>query len=466
MGDLHGTTTLVGKEIVLDQATVAAFKKSLSGELICPEDEDYEQARKVWNGMINKRPAMIARCRGVADVVQCVKFARTHDLVVAMRCGSHNAAGHATCDGGLVIDLSPMKGIRVDPGTRRVRAQGGVLWGELDRECQVYGLATTGGTVNDTGIAGLTLGGGIGWLMGKYGLACDNLVSADVVTANGDVITASEDEHPDLFWALRGGGGNFGVVTSFEYQLHPVDQLLAGMVIYPRSQAREILRYHRDFSQSAPDEVISVAGLMSSPEGDPVIALPVCYCGPLAEGERVLAKLRHLGTPLADDIGPKSYVEVQNMLDPAAFPHGMERYWKSSFLKEPGDNVLDLAYEYASQTTSPLSMILLYLVHGAASRVSPQATAFGLRDDLWNLDVIGQWLDPMEADQHIQWVRDCWGALEPHATGGVYVNHLGADEPERVRAAYGHNYDRLIQVKQTYDPTNFFRMNQNFRPTL
>jgi FAD/FMN-containing dehydrogenase len=416
--------------------------------------------------MINKRPAMIARCRGVADVVQCVKFARTHDLVVAVRCGSHNAAGHATCDGGLVIDLSPMKGIRVDPAKRRVQAQGGVLWGELDRECEVYGLATTGGTVNDTGIAGLTLGGGIGWLMGKYGLACDNLVSADVVTANGDVITTNEDEHPDLFWALRGGGGNFGVVTSFEYQLHPVDQLLAGMVVYPRSQARDILRYHRDFSQSAPDEVVSVAGLMSSPEGEPVIALPVCYNGPLAEGEQILAKLRHLGTPLADDIGPKSYVEVQNMLDPAAFPHGMERYWKSSFLKNPGDNVLDLAYEYASQMTSPLSMILLYLVHGAPSRVTPQATAFGLRDDLWNLDVIGQWLDPAEADQHVKWVRECWGALEPYATGGVYVNHLGADEPERVRAAYGNNYDRLVQVKQTYDPTNFFRQNQNIRPTV
>lgn len=301
--------------------------------------------------------------------------------------------------------------------------------------------------------------------MGKYGLACDNLVSADVVTANGDVSTASEEEHPDLFWALRGGGGNFGVVTSFEYQLHPVDQLLAGLVIYPRSQARDILRYHRDFSQSAPDEVVSVAGLMSSPEGEPVIALPVCYHGPLAEGERLLDKLRHLGTPLADDIGPKSYVEVQNMLDPAAFPHGMDRYWKSSFLKEPDDHVLDLAYEYASQMTSPLSMILLYLVHGAASRVSPQATAFGLRDDLWNLDVIGQWLDPAETDQHTQWVRACWGALEPYATGGVYVNHLGADEPERVRAAYGNNYDRLVQVKQTYDPTNFFRMNQNIRPT-
>jgi FAD/FMN-containing dehydrogenase len=459
-------TTLVGKEIMLDRTAVAAFKSSLMGELIGPEDDGYEQARKVWNGMINKRPALIARCRGVADVVQCVKFARAHDLIVAVRGGSHNAAGYATCDGGLVIDLSPMKGIRVDPAKRRVHAQGGVLWGELDRECQVYGLATTGGTVNDTGIAGLTLGGGIGWLMGKYGLACDNLVSADVVTANGDVVTASEDDHSDLFWALRGGGGNFGVVTTFEYQLYPIDPLLAGMVVYPRSQARDILRYHRDFSQSAPDEVVSSAGLMSLPDGEPVIALFVCYCGILAEGERLLAKLRHLGTPLSDEIGPKSYLEVQNMLDPASLPHGMARYWKSSFLKEPSDDVLDLACKYANQMTSPLSMILLYLVHGAASRVSPQATAFGLRGDLWNLDVIGQWLDPAESDPHIQWVRDCWGALERYATGGVYVNHVGADEPERVRAAYGNNYDALIRVKQTYDPTNFFRLNPNLRPAL
>ena len=463
MATTHGTA--VGSTgNVLDKTAIDAFKSSLRGDIICPEDESYEHARKVWNGMINKHPAIIARCTGVADVVQAITFARAHDLMVAIRCGSHNAAGHATCDGGLVIDLTPMKGIRVDPRQRRVHAQGGVNWGELDRETAVYGLATTGGTVNDTGIAGLTLGGGIGWLMGKYGLSCDNVVSADVVTADGKVITANEHEHEDLFWALRGGGGNFGVVTSFEYQLHRVDQLLAGMVIYPRSHARDVLRYHRDFSQSAPDEVVSVAGLMTSPDGDPVIAIPVCYNGPLAEGEKVLEKLRNLGTPLADDIGPRSYVEVQNMLDPEAFPHHMERYWKSSFLKEPNDDTLDMILEYANREISPMSMVLFYLLHGAASRVSPDATAFGLRDELWNLDIIGQWLEPSERDHHIQWVREGWNALEPYATGGVYVNHLGEDESERVRAAFGNNYERLVAVKQKYDPTNFFRLNQNIKP--
>ena len=464
MKDLRGTT-LSGTETTIAGAAVEAFENRLRGALIGAENEGYEQARKVWNGMIDKRPALIARCTGVADVVESVRFARRHDLLVAIRCGSHNAAGHATCDGGLVIDLSSMKGIRVDAANRRVHAQGGVLWGELDRETQVYGLGTTGGAVNDTGIAGLTLGGGIGWLMGQYGLACDNLVSADLVTAEGKVITANESEHPELFWALRGGGGNFGVVTSFEYQLHPVGEWLAGTVVYPRSMARDILRAQRDFAQSAcPDRAISFVGLMTSPDGDPIVALPMGYHGSLEEGERVLAPLRRFGTPLADDVGPKSYVEVQSIFDPAIFPHGMERYWKSSFLKDPGDHVLDIALEYADQMASPHSMILLYMVHGAACRVPAEATAFGLRDALWNLDVIGQWTESAEGEQHIAWVRECWGALEPYDSGGVYVNHLGADEPERVRAAYGHNYERLVAVKQQYDPMNVFRQNQNIRP--
>jgi len=458
-------TTMTGTDIPLHQADITAFRGRLQGALLTSDDAPYEQARKVWNGMINKHPALIARCTGVADVVQGVRFAREHDLPVAMRCGSHNAAGHATCDGGLVLDLTPMKGIRVDAAQRRVHAQGGVLWGEFDRETQVYSLGTTGGAVNDTGIAGLTLGGGIGWLMSQYGLACDNLVSADVVTADGAVITASATEHADLFWALRGGGGNFGVVTSFEYQLHPVGQWLAGTVVYPRSQARDILRYHRDFSETCSDLTAVFAGLMTSPDDAPIVALPIGYHGPLEEGERVLAPLRRLGTPLFDDVGPKSYTEVQRIFSPDVFPHGMHRYWKSSFLKNPPDAALDIALEYADQMASPHSMILLYLVHGAAARVPAEATAFGLREALWNLDVIGQWTTPGEADQHVPWVRECWKALDAHSTGGVYVNHLGADEPERVRNAFGHNYARLAQVKHQYDPANVFRFNQNIRPT-
>jgi FAD/FMN-containing dehydrogenase len=465
MGTLDVTTT-PSTGIGFHDMNLASLKEHFGGELISPDDPAYEASRRVWNGMIDKRPALIARCTGVADVRLGIAFAHTHDLLVAIRCGSHNAAGHATCDGGLVLDLSPMKGIRVDAAGRRVRAQGGVLWREFDRETQVYGLATTGGAVNDTGIAGLTLGGGIGWLMGSYGLACDNLVSADVVTSDGEVITASATDHPDLFWALRGGGGNFGVVTSFEYRLHPVGPMLAGMAIYSRSQARDILRAQRDFSQAAPDPVASFIGLMTSPDGDPIVAVPMGYNGPLAEGERLLAPLRRLGTTLFDDIGPKAYVDVQKIFSSDAFPHGMARYWKSSFLKDPGDHVLDIALDYAAQMASPHSMILLYQVQGAASRVPPEATAFGLRDSLWNLDVIGQWVDAADADQHIRWVRECWAALEPHATGGVYVNHLGADEPERVRAAYGKNYARLVEVKQQYDPANFFRLNQNIKPVM
>lgn len=462
MSAVHATT-MTGTDIQLDDAEVAAFRTRLGGTLLSPADAAYAQARKVWNGMIDKHPALIARCTGVADVVQGIAFARTHDLPVAMRCGSHNAAGHATCDGGLVLDLTPMKGIRVDAAQRRVHAQGGVLWREFDRETQVYGLGTTGGAVNDTGIAGLTLGGGIGWLMGQHGLACDNLVSADVVTADGTVLTASATEHPDLFWALRGGGGNFGVVTSFEYQLHPVSQWFAGTVVYPRSQARDILRYHRDFSEACSDSTAAFAGLMTLPDGTPIIALPIGYHGPLDEGERMLAPLRRLGTPLFDDVGPKSYTEVQTIFNPEVFPHGMQRYWKSSFLQNPPDAALDIALEYADQMASPHSMILLYLVHGAATRVPADATAFGLREALWNLDVIGQWTEPADANQHIPWVRECWKALDAHSTGGVYVNHLGSDEPERVRDAFGQNYARLVQVKQQYDPANVFRFNQNIR---
>jgi FAD/FMN-containing dehydrogenase len=451
---------------MLTNTMIQEFKCNLRGELIQPGDENYDEARQLYNGMIDKWPRLIARCADVTDVITAVNFGRENNLLIAIRGGGHNGPGLGSCDDGLVINLSSMKEIEIDRQTRTVRVGPGSTQGEVDEATHAFGLAVPAGIVASTGIAGLTLGGGHGYLSRKYGLTIDNLIEADVVLADGTLVTANELQHSDLFWALRGGGGNFGVVTSFEYQLHPVGQWLAGTVVYPRSQARDILRYHRDFSQACSDSTTTFAGLMTSPDGAPIIALPIGYHGPLAEGERVLAPLRRLGTPLFDDVGPKSYAEVQSIFNPAVFPHGMQRYWKSSFLKNPPDAALDIALEYADQMASPHSMILLYLVHGAASRVPSEATAFGLRDTLWNLDVIGQWTDQAAADQHIPWVRECWKALDAHSMGGVYVNHLGADEPERVRDAYGHNYARVVKVKQQYDPRNVFRFNQNIRPTV
>jgi FAD/FMN-containing dehydrogenase len=463
MVDLRVATT-TGRETTLQEAAVAEFKGDLRGGMLCPGDAGYEEARKVWNGMIDKRPALIARCTGVADVIHCVNFARRHSLLVAVRCGGHNAAGHGTCDGGIVIDLSPMRGIRVDPQNRSIVAQGGVTWGELDREAQVFGLATTGGTVNDTGIGGLTLGGGLGWLTGKHGLTCDNLISADIVTADGRFLTASAAENADLFWGLRGGSGNFGVVTSFEYRLHPVSQVLGGMALYPRDKTREVLRFYRDFSSKSPDELTTAAALLTLPDGTPATAIAVCYSGPVEKGEPVVAPLRKFGPPMADLIQPMSYLQIQNMLDPAAFPHGIQRYWKSSFLNQISDEVIDIVVDRAATMASPMSMVLFFHVHGAANRVGPDETAFGLRQDQWDFDVISQWLDPAEAQGQVRWTREFWGAVEPYSTGGVYVNHLAADDGERVRASYGNNYERLAALKQKYDPTNLFRLNQNVRP--
>ncbi len=331
MGDLCVTTT-TGGETVLKEAAVEALQSSLRGALIRPGDDGYDAARMVWNGMIDKRPALIARCAGVADVIEAVNFVRTHELLLAVRGGGHNITGNAMCDGGLVVDLTQMKSVRVDPVNRTARAEAGLTWGEYNHETQAFGLASTGGVVSTTGIAGLTLGGGLGWLMGKHGLTCDNLLSADMVTADGRLITASASENPDLFWGLRGGGGNFGVVTSFEYRLHPVGPVLGGMVLHPLDRAKDVLRFYRDFARTCPDELTAFAAMMTSPEGDPVIAIVVGYIGPLEEGERLVAPVREFGPPLADMIGPISYVQLNTMLD-EAFPYGgVQRYWKSSLV--------------------------------------------------------------------------------------------------------------------------------------
>ena len=464
MTDLRITTTN-GTDAILEEATVQKFADSLRGPLLGPGEDGYDGARKVWNGMIDRRPALIARCAGVADVVAAVRFARTHELLVSVRGGGHNITGNAVCEDGLMIDLSRMKSVRVDPARRTARAEAGLTWGEYNHETQAFGLASTGGVVSTTGIAGLTLGGGLGWLMGKHGLSCDNLLSADLVTADGQFLTPSADQHPDLFWGLRGGGGNFGVVTSFEYRVHPVDAVLAGMVLHPMAKAREVLRFYRDFARNCPDEALAAAALMTSPEGAPVVAIIVSYIGDIVAGEAVVAPLRKFGSPLLDTIAPTSYVQLNTLFDAAVPYGGVQRYWKSSFLKQLGDDLIEILIERSAKMLSPMSMVLFFHLHGAAARVDRNATAFGMRDDQWDYDVISQWTDPDESADHVQWTREFWTAVEPFATGEVYVNHLDSEEATRIRAAYSQGYERLVALKNKYDPTNLFRLNQNIKPT-
>jgi FAD/FMN-containing dehydrogenase len=457
--------TADGGSTALDDEKISGLRSSLRGEVIMNDHAAYETTRRVWNGNIDRRPALIARCTGVADVQRAVTFAREHSLRLSVRNGGHSAPGYGTNDGGLVIDLSPMKGIRVDPVARTVRAQGGVIWRELDHETQAFGLATTGGTVSNTGIVGLTLGGGLGWLMGKHGLAIDNLLSADVVTADGDFRTASAADHPDLFWALRGGGGNFGVVTSLEYRLHEVPQVLGGLVLYPLDQAGDMLRFYRDFCATLPDEAEAYAALLTAPQGMPVGALLLGYNGPIAEGEKVLAPARHFGTPIADLVGPMPYSARQRMLDDPNATHGLQRYWRSALTERIADELIDRLVEGAAKFSSALSAIIFFYMHGAAVRVPPADTAFAARRTQWDFDLIGQWEHAVESPGHIEWVRFLWGKLEPHLLGTAYVNHLAIDDrPEKVRASYGENYERLRQVKRTYDPANLFRLNANIAP--
>jgi FAD/FMN-containing dehydrogenase len=449
----------------IDAAHLENFRQVFRGELIHRGHAGYEVARRVWNGNIDRRPSLIARCTGVADVQRAVEFARLHGLIVSVRGGGHSAPGYGTNDGGLVIDMSPMKGIRVDPQHRTVRAEGGVLWRELDRETQVFGLATTGGTVSNTGIAGLTLGGGLGWLMGKHGLTIDNLISADVVTADGIFRQADASDNPDLFWALRGGGGNFGVVTSLEYRLHPVTQVLGGLVLYPLEQAHAVLRFYRDFCSSLPDEAEAFAALLTAPQGMPVVALMLGYNGSLEDGERILAPARRFGTPIADLVGPVPYTARQMMLDEPNAEHGLHRYWRSAFTEQISDGLIDAVVEGARSFTSPLSALIFFYMHGAATRPRPAETAFAARRAQWDFDAIGQWADAATSAQHIAWVRALWTRCEPHLLGKVYVNHVSADDrPETLRASYGENYTRLRQVKTVYDPTNLFRLNANLPP--
>lgn len=447
----------------LASANVEELKAKLRGDLLLPDEDGYDKARSIWNGMIDKRPSLIVRCAGPADVIQAVKFARQHDLLVAVKAGGHSFAGRSVCDGGLMIDLSRMKGVRVDPVKRTARAEAGALLSDLDHETQAFGLAVTAGVVSHTGIAGLTLGGGQGYLMNKHGLTIDNLLSVDMVLADGRFVTASETENEDLFWAIRGGGGNFGIVTSFEYQLHPVGpQILGGMLIYSLDQAREVMRFYREFAMNTPDEMSIAAAIFTLPDGIKAFALLVGWMGNKEEGLRLLESLRTYKVPLADLIGVIPYTQLQKSLD-AAVPHGMHRYNKMGYLPDLYDEVIDIILKN-SERISPYSMVIFNCMKGAVTRVAPDKTPFPYRQNQWYFDITPQWTDPAEAYTQIAWTRSFWAEVEPY-TRGTNINWLAEDDGnDRVKLAYGPNYKRLAQLKHKYDPTNFFRLNNNILP--
>ena len=452
----------------LDIVNAAAeLNPTFLGQLLKPGDAGYDDARKVHNGLIDKRPALIARCRGVADVADAIALAKKLHLEVAVRGGGHNVAGRATVDGGVMIDLVPMKGIHVDPLARRVRAQGGVTWGELNRETQLHGLAVTGGVISTTGIAGLTLGGGVGWLMGKHGLALDNLVSVELVLADGRVVTASEQEHPDLFWAVRGGGGNFGVATSLEYRLHPVGpQVTGGLIAYPFDMAWDVLRHFRDLTERLPDELTMFGTLAHAPDGSgqKLAALVLCHCGSLADGEKAVQPVKAFGTPAMDGIAALPYTQMNCMLD-AGYPKGALNYWKSSFLAALSDDAIRAMIDGFARCPTPMGEMLLEHFHGAVARVGPTDTAFPHRSPGYNMLVLSQWMDRQQSAACIAWARETYASLQPFMRAGRYVNYFGDDEPlDAIAAAYGPNYRRLQEVKATYDSGNFFRMNQNIQP--
>ena len=458
--------TTTGSEKALDDLVLEKLGARLRGALVRPGNPDYDRVRKVWNGMVDKRPAVIARCAGAADVVECVRFAREHDLLVSVRGGGHNYAGKSVCEDGLMIDLQPMKGLRVDPARRIASAQAGLRLGEFDHETQAFGLSTTLGVNTDTGISGLTLGGGYGWLCGKLGLACDNVLAVDVVTADGRLVMASADENADLFWGMRGAGANLGIATSFDYRLHPVGPVLGGLALYPLTHGRDALRVFDEFSSTAPDEVSTAGLLLTTPDGTPAVALGACYCGPIADGERVLKPLRTFASPLADFMAPQPYTRMQTTFD-AAWPPGRLYYNKSSVVRRLSEDAIELLMTYAHALPTPETAIALQQAHGAVSRVGPGETAFPHRYDHFSLYVHPGTDDRAQAQKMVRWGRECWDALQPFVERAVYINALedALEEGEgRVREAYGPNYDRLAALKKRYDPTNFFTANQNIKP--
>jgi FAD/FMN-containing dehydrogenase len=461
-------------DTIVTESTVEPLETSLRGELLRPESKGYDDSRGLWNAMIDERPALIARCAGVADVIAAVGFARENGLTVAVRGGGHNVAGLASVDDGLVIDLSRMRAVRVDPEARTVRVEGGALWSDVDHETQAFGLATPSGVVSSTGVAGLTLGGGFGWLSRKYGLAADNLLSADVVTAEGELVKASEQENADLFWAIRGGGGNFGVVTSFDFRLHDVGpDVLFGPTVYRLEDAAEALRHYRDFARGLPNECSVYADLLTAPSlpflpksvhGTKVLFLPQFYVGDVEEGEEILRPLREFGDPIADAVAPTPYTAVQGTFD-ALVPKGARYYWKSHNLTGISDELIDTVVACAEELPTTRSDILFHQLGGAINDRAPSATAYSHRDIEFVVTLGGLSEEPSEDEACIAWAREWHGALAEHVAGGVYVNFLSHDEGEdRLRAAFGKNAERLRQIKTRYDPGNFFRRNHNIEP--
>jgi FAD/FMN-containing dehydrogenase len=446
--------------------TIQQAAQTFTGVLLQPSDPEYDAFRRVHNGLIDKHPSLIARCHGPADVVDAVKMARLLNLEVAVRGGGHNVAGRATIDKGLLIDLSAMKGIYVDVHAKTVRAQGGVLWKELNRETQLHGLATTGGVVGTTGIAGLTLGGGLGWLMPKYGLALDNLRAAELVLADGRVVRVSHDEHADLFWAIRGGGGNFGIATSLEYNLHNVGpNITGGVCAHPLPKAFDALRFYRDQCAKAPDELMLVAGLQTAPDGSnaKIAGIVACHCGSLDQGEKAVAPIKAFGPPVMDAMGPMPYSALNGMMD-GAFPRGALNYWKAQFLTDLSDEAIRTIVAAFEQCPSPMSMIVIEHFHGAASRVPPSATACTMRTTGFNVVIISQWAKPSETDAGMAWARKTHASLTPFLAPMRYVNYLEADAADAANVAYGPNMAKLRELKKKYDPENFFRQNVNITP--
>jgi FAD/FMN-containing dehydrogenase len=459
-------------EATVDEEAVQSLVAQTRGPVLRPGDEGYDEARSIWNALIDRKPALIVQCSGAADVVDAVNFAREQGLLLSIKGGGHNVAGNAVNDGGIVIDLSGMNGVHVDPSTGTVRTEGGATWGDADRECQLFGLAVPGGVVSTTGIAGLTLHGGVGHLRRKHGLSIDNLLSVDIVTADGRLRRASATENEDLFWAVRGAGSNFGVVTSFEFQAHPVGPaVMVGALFYPQEAWQTVLPGWRDCMASAPEELSSIALFWSVPahepfppelHGAPIVVVAGVYCGPVAEGEPIVQPLRELAEPLMDLSGPWPWLDLQSGFD-AMFPKGQLRYWKSRALAGLSDTVISDIAGFGTRRPSPITDVVIWHHGGAISRVGETETAYGGRDTPFLVTAEASWTDPAQTDDAIAWARELWGAMERHSNGGVYLNFpgLGEEREELVRAGYGVNYDRLAELKATYDPENLFRMNLN-----